>query len=211
MRAGAGFGERLADRVRAGSDGLLQAAEEFFGFPPQVFIGYAGRGHAEVLFLVGDVCPGECAEPLEVPVHRLKRGVAALAVFAGVILVVRCCHGGVLSLDVCGWPACHVVVQDDKARFTGHGKARRSKASAIKIIKAIPECVERPGRAGATLSTAWSSSSAWSSSTAWSSRRATVQEGTTGRRVPTCAPLTPQPGAQPDHRALDGGHVVQRR
>jgi hypothetical protein len=59
MRAGARFGERLADRVRAGSDGLLQAAEEYFGFPPQVFIGYAGGSHAEVFFFVDDVSTGE--------------------------------------------------------------------------------------------------------------------------------------------------------
>ena len=161
MRAGARFGERLADRVRAGSDGLLQAAEEFFGFPPQVFIGYAGGGHAEVFFLVGDVSPGERTEPLEVPVHRLKRRVVALAVFARVILVARCCHGGVLSLDVCGWPACDVVAQDDEVRLYRSRPGQevtapprcgvrrlairlRSQVWAIKIIGAIPECVEPP-------------------------------------------------------------------
>jgi hypothetical protein len=120
MRAGVRFGEYLAHRVRAlrvGPDGLLQPAEEFLGFPPQVFIEYAGGGHAEVFLLVGDVGPGKFAEPLEVPVHRLKRGVAPQGVRAGVILVARCCHGGVPSLDVCGWPACDVVVQDDEVRF----------------------------------------------------------------------------------------------
>jgi len=89
-----------------GLDDGPQAAEEFFGLPPAVVVGDPGGGHAEILAGVGDVGPGELPKPFQVPVDRLQRGTASLAVLAEMVLVRRCGHGGaVLSLRRCGQPA----------------------------------------------------------------------------------------------------------
>lgn len=79
------------DRFEVRLDDRTQAAQEFLGFMPPVWVGDAGGGHAEIVLGVGDVGTGELAQPLEVAVDRLQRQVTALAVLTGVVLVWRAC------------------------------------------------------------------------------------------------------------------------
>jgi hypothetical protein len=64
-------------------------AEEFPGFAPLVFVGYARSRLAEVVVTGGDVRAGELVQPLDITAERFDGRVVAFTVFADVVPIRR--------------------------------------------------------------------------------------------------------------------------